>query len=109
MTDLFVSQFMKPGYEPGDGSMDGAMLVDAEWWHPLHGCDSLQNVLDGVRYRMVLTDSRSVLTKKSLQALVDSVVPNMPFEAETYTNEAVRLNRMSIRKQLLDFIDTMED
>ena len=59
--------------------------------------------------RMVLTDSRSVLTKKSLQALVDSVVPNIPHEANTYTNEVVRLNRMGIRKQLLDFIDTMEE
>jgi hypothetical protein len=56
MTDLFVSQFMKPGYEPGDGSMDGAMLVDGEWWHPLFGCDSLQHVLDGVRYRRVLSE-----------------------------------------------------
>lgn len=109
MTDLFVSQFMKPGYEPGDGSMDGAMLVDAEWWHPLYGCDSLQHVLDGVRYRAVLTDSRPVLTKESLRALVDSVVPHMPYEAITYTNEAIRLNRMGIRKQLLDFIDTMEE
>jgi len=53
--------------------------------------------------RMVLTDSRSVLTKKSLQALVDFVVPHMLHEANTYTNEAIRLNRMSIRKQLLDF------
>lgn len=109
MTDLYVSQFMKPGYEPGDGSMDGAMLVDTEWWHPLYGCDSLQHVLDGVRYRMVLTDSRSALTRKSLRALVDSVVPDMPFEGIYHTGEAVRLSRMSIRKQLLDFIDTMEE
>ena len=57
----------------------------------------------------VLTDSRSVLTKKSLQALVDFVVPNIPDEAITFTNEAIRLNRMSIRKQLLDFINTMEE
>lgn len=34
------------GYEPGDGSMDGAMLVDGEWWHPMFGCDSLQMVVD---------------------------------------------------------------
>jgi len=108
-TDLFASQFMKPGYEPGDGSMDGAMLVDGEWWHPMFGCDSLQHVLDGVRYRMVLTDSRSMLTKESLRALVDSVVPDIPKEAIAFTNEAIRLNRMGIRKQLLDFIDTMEE
>jgi hypothetical protein len=56
MTDLFVSQFMRAGYEPGDGSMDGAMLVDGEWWHPLFGCDSLQQVLDGVRNKVVLQE-----------------------------------------------------
>jgi hypothetical protein len=25
---------LRPGYEAGDGSMDGAQLVDGEWWHP---------------------------------------------------------------------------
>jgi hypothetical protein len=54
MTDHYVRQFMRPGYELGDGSMDGAMLVDGEWWHPMFGCDSLQNVLDAVRARAVL-------------------------------------------------------
>ncbi len=37
------------GYEPGDGSMDGAQLVDGEWWHPMFGCDSLQMVADRAR------------------------------------------------------------
>ena len=37
------------GYEPGDGSMDGAQLVDGEWWHPTFGCDSLQLVVDRAR------------------------------------------------------------
>ena len=37
---------MCSGYEPGDGSMDGAQLVDGEWWHPMFGCDSLQMVVD---------------------------------------------------------------
>jgi hypothetical protein len=40
---------LSPGYEPGDGSMDGAMLVDGEWWHPVMGCDSLQVVIDNIR------------------------------------------------------------
>ena len=37
---------LRAGYEPGDGSMDGAQLVDCEWWHPIFGCDSLQMVVD---------------------------------------------------------------
>lgn len=57
MANQYVCQFMRPGYEPGDGSMDGAMLVDGEWWHPMFGCDSLQHVLDGVRYRRVLLET----------------------------------------------------
>jgi hypothetical protein len=35
-----------PGYERGDGSMDGAQMVDCEWWHPVMGCDSLSHVID---------------------------------------------------------------
>jgi hypothetical protein len=34
------------GYEPGDGSMDGAQLVNGQWWHPKYGCDSLQFVVN---------------------------------------------------------------
>jgi hypothetical protein len=26
--------------------MDGAQLIDGEWWHPMFGCDSLQLVID---------------------------------------------------------------
>ena len=26
--------------------MDGAQLVDGEWWHPVHGCDSLSMFLN---------------------------------------------------------------
>ena len=37
---------LNPGYESGDGSMDGAQLVDGQWWHPRFGCDSLQYVVD---------------------------------------------------------------
>jgi hypothetical protein len=40
---------LRPGYEAGDGSMDGAQLVDGEWWHPVHGCDSLQLYFDKLR------------------------------------------------------------
>jgi hypothetical protein len=44
---------LRAGYEPGDGSMDGAQLVDGEWWHPIFGCDSLQMAVD--RARALLT------------------------------------------------------
>jgi len=40
---------LHPAYEPGDGSADGAQLVDGEWWHPIMGCDSLQGVVDNAR------------------------------------------------------------
>lgn len=40
---------LSPGYEPDDGSVDGAQLVDGQWWHPLFGCDSLQCVVDNAR------------------------------------------------------------
>jgi hypothetical protein len=49
MTAHYVRQFLRAGYEPGDGSMDGAQLVDGEWWHPIFGCDSLQMVVDRAR------------------------------------------------------------
>ena len=28
---------LHPAYEPGDGSADGAQLVDEQWWHPVFG------------------------------------------------------------------------
>ena len=40
---------LSPGYEPGDGTMDGAQPVDGQWWHPVFGCDSLQYVVDNAR------------------------------------------------------------
>ena len=40
---------LNPGYEPDDGSADGAQLVDEQWWHPCFGCDSLQYVVDNAR------------------------------------------------------------
>jgi hypothetical protein len=44
-----LCSLLSPGYEPGDGTMDGAQLVDGQWWHPLFGCDSLQYVVDNAR------------------------------------------------------------
>jgi hypothetical protein len=47
---------LHPTYEPGDGSADGAQLVDEQWWHPVMGCDSLQEVAD---------NARDVITRKA--------------------------------------------
>jgi len=44
-----IRALLGSGYEPGDGSADGAQLIDGEWWHPIMGCDSLQIVVDHAR------------------------------------------------------------
>lgn len=46
---ITTNALLHPAYEPGDGSMDGAQLVNSEWWHPVFGCDSLQHVVDNAR------------------------------------------------------------
>lgn len=40
------------GYEPGDGSMNGAQIVYGEWWHPVMGCDSLEISIDAIKERL---------------------------------------------------------
>jgi hypothetical protein len=42
----FTRTLLRPAYEPGDGSADGAQLVNLAWWHPISGSDSLQIVVD---------------------------------------------------------------
>jgi hypothetical protein len=54
MTDT-LRALLQPGYEPGDGSADGAQQVDGEWWHPVFGCDSLQKVVDNARSKLELS------------------------------------------------------
>ena len=44
-----LRSLLHPAYEPGDGSADGAQIVDGEWSHPIMGCDSLQGVVDNAR------------------------------------------------------------
>jgi len=44
-----IRALLSPGYEPCDGSADGAQLIDGQWWHPMMGCDSLQIVIDNAR------------------------------------------------------------
>lgn len=40
------------GYEPGNGSMDGAQIVNGEWWQPVYGCDSLETTLEAIQNRL---------------------------------------------------------
>ena len=41
-------------YEPGTGHEDGAQLIDQlEWWAPVYGCDTLDNLLDRIRDRIL--------------------------------------------------------
>ena len=44
-----LHSLLNPGYELNNGTIDGAQLVDGQWWHPCFGCDSLQYVVDNVR------------------------------------------------------------
>ena len=44
----------KGAYEPGTGHEDGAQLVDQlEWWAPVYGCYTLDNLLDQIRARIL--------------------------------------------------------
>ena len=49
--------WLHPAYEPGDGSADGAQMVELAWWHPQFGCDSLQMVVDNARAILARRDN----------------------------------------------------
>jgi hypothetical protein len=44
----------------------------------------------------------------ALRAAVDQVVPHVPTEAISFTNEAIRLNRMSVRAKFLAIVTELE-
>ncbi len=46
---MSLDKLLGPGYEPGHGVMDGAQLVEGEWYDPVNGCDSLQSVVDNLK------------------------------------------------------------
>jgi hypothetical protein len=55
-TPLDLDALLSPrgAYEPGTGHEDGAQLVDQlEWWVPMHGCDTLENLLRRIRARIL--------------------------------------------------------
>ena len=53
MTAIPPSTLLHPAYElasaDGQENIEGAQLVDCQWWHPQFGCDSLQFVVDNAR------------------------------------------------------------
>jgi hypothetical protein len=65
-----------------------------------------QAVLDGFRAVPTLMDGPSIAG--ALRAAADQVVPENLREYETYTNEAIRLNRMHIRSRLLAIAAELE-
>ena len=55
-TPLDLDALLSPegAYEPGTGHEDGAQLVDQlEWWVPIDGCDTLDNLLSQIRRRIL--------------------------------------------------------
>lgn len=72
-----TQSLLSPAYEPGDGSAVGAQLVDGEWWHPVFGCDSLQDVVDNARAAIALDRSRRAPqppAEGEVAELVDSLI-----------------------------------
>jgi ribulose bisphosphate carboxylase small subunit len=51
-----VRRILGLGWEPGDGTEDGAQLVDGDWWWPVLGCDSLQETVGRVRQLLTEVD-----------------------------------------------------
>ena len=54
--DLFkelCQKILAKGYEKGDGTMDGAQIVNGEWYHPKWGCDSLDHSFDELFHHLV--------------------------------------------------------
>jgi hypothetical protein len=64
----FTRTLLRPAYEPGDGSADGAQLVNLAWWHPAMGCDSLQIVVDNAR-AIIARQGRPAVAPVAVEAL----------------------------------------
>ena len=59
-----VKLILGAGWVPGDGTMDGAQLVDGEWYHPLAGCDSLQYTVDSIRRILLIRQKAKIAAEK---------------------------------------------
>ena len=47
-----IRRILSAGYELGDGNLDGAQMINGEWWIPKWGCDSLDHMIDQLRYEL---------------------------------------------------------
>ena len=56
----------------------------------------------------ITTKGRLPRVAAVLQAVADQVVPEEPKECEHFTNEAIRLNRMGVRAELLAIAAELE-
>jgi hypothetical protein len=54
---IFSNKALKSAYEKSDGTLiEGAQMVNGEWWNPVWGCDSLQIILENAYYMMQSTE-----------------------------------------------------
>ena len=67
----------------------------------------LQHIDDPIRTPFTREDAIAA-ARAALRAAVDQVVPHEPQECKEFTNEAVRLNRMGTRSQLLAIAAELE-
>ena len=72
--------WLHPAYEPGDGSADGAQMVELAWWHPQFGCDSLQMVVDNARAILARWGSHQVSLTSSTQPLPEGMATQLERE-----------------------------
>jgi DNA-binding XRE family transcriptional regulator len=47
-----VLRVLSAGFERGDGNLDGAQMIDGEWWIPKWGCDSINHMLDQLVFEL---------------------------------------------------------
>ena len=91
----------RPAPAPGGGgamtqplSPDAQFVIDAAHREPAFNPDGRPNLSGAVA--------------AALRAAADQVVPHSPTEAISFTNEAIRLNRMGIRCKYLAIADELE-
>jgi len=71
-----IRALLGSAYKPGDGSADGAQIVDLHWWHPVMGCDSLQIVVDRARVALAAESEREGPTLKEVSEWICKEDPN---------------------------------
>jgi hypothetical protein len=105
-----IRTLLRPAYEPGDGTADGAQQVSLAWWHPVFGSDSLQIVVDNARNLLACSGRSAALAQPegegptgdqldvaviAIQALIPS-----PNSSEWHNLEAVDRGREILQRAL---------